>query len=92
MKPAPGDHESDDENSFLLFTNLIPFLCIQSLIYSSGVLWLRDNKHLFKKTVHEPIMLAIDVKNRNFVKILEIHIGRADLEGFVCEVDKLFVF
>ena len=30
--------------------------------------------------------LILDVKNRNFVKILELHIGRADLEGFVCEV------
>ena len=25
MKPAPGDHESDDENSFLLLTNSIRY-------------------------------------------------------------------
>ena len=28
IKPAPGDHESDDENSFLLLTNLILLVCV----------------------------------------------------------------
>ena len=31
-------------------------------------------------------MLALDVKNEQNARYVESHIGRADLEGFVCEV------
>jgi len=51
----------------------------------SGVMWLRENRHLFKAPVHDPIMLTLDVTDRNYAKYVESHIGRADLEGFVCE-------
>ena len=50
-----------------------------------GVMWLRQNSSLFKAPVHEPIMLSIDVKNRELAKYVETHVGKADLEGFVCE-------
>ena len=50
-----------------------------------GVLWLRENRHQFKAPVHEPIMLSIEVKNKEMARYVETHIGRADLEGFVCE-------
>ena len=50
-----------------------------------GVLWLRENRDQFKAPVHEPIMLSIDVKNEDLARYVETHIGRADLEGFVCE-------
>jgi chromosome segregation ATPase len=50
-----------------------------------GVVWLRDNRGLFNKPVHDPIMLTLDVKNNDFARYVEFHIGRADLEGFVCE-------
>lgn len=50
-----------------------------------GVLWLRENLDKFKSKVHEPIMLCMDVKNTDYSKYLEFHIGRADLDGFVCE-------
>jgi len=50
-----------------------------------GVLWLREHKNEFKSKVHEPIMLCLDVKNKEYVKYVELHIGRQDLEGFVCE-------
>ena len=50
-----------------------------------GVLWLRENIGRFKSVVHEPIMLCLDVKNNNYAKYIETHVGRADLESFVCE-------
>ena len=50
-----------------------------------GVIWLRKNSSIFKAPVHEPIMLSIDVKNRELAKYVETHVGKADLEGFVCE-------
>eukprot|EP00090_Calanus_glacialis_P046443 TRINITY_DN9124_c0_g1_i1.p1 TRINITY_DN9124_c0_g1~~TRINITY_DN9124_c0_g1_i1.p1 ORF type:complete len:1049 (-),score=416.15 TRINITY_DN9124_c0_g1_i1:332-3478(-) len=51
----------------------------------NGVMWLRDNRNMFRAPVHDPIMLTLDVKDRNFARYVESHIGRADLEGFVCE-------
>ena len=50
-----------------------------------GVIWLRENRDKFKAPVHEPIMLSIEVKNKELARYVETHIGRADLEGFVCE-------
>ena len=50
-----------------------------------GVLWLRDNRDKFTKPVHDPIMLSLDVKDKSLARYVETHIGRADLEGFVCE-------
>lgn len=49
-----------------------------------GVLWLRENMDKFKKKVHEPIMLCLNVK-AEYARYIETHVGRADLEGFVCE-------
>ena len=45
----------------------------------NGVMWLRDNRNMFKAPVHDPIMLTLDVKDRNFARYVESHIGRADL-------------
>ena len=50
-----------------------------------GVLWLKDNRALFRKPVHNPIMLELEVKNLDCARYVESHIGKADLEGFVCE-------
>jgi len=51
----------------------------------NGVMWLRENRNKFRAPVHDPIMLTLDVKDKNFARYVESHIGRADLEGFVCE-------
>ena len=51
----------------------------------AGVKWLAANRHLFQAPVHDPIMLSLDVKDKNLARYVETHIGRADLEGFVCE-------
>lgn len=50
-----------------------------------GVLWLRKNQHIFKAKVHEPLMLCLDIKDQSHARYVETHVGRADLEGFVCE-------
>ena len=50
-----------------------------------GVQWLKENKHMFKAPVHDPIMLSLDVKDKSLARYVETHIGKADLEGFVCE-------
>ena len=52
------------------------------------MLWLRENTDKFKCRVHEPIMLCLDVKSE-YARYVETHVGRADLEGFVCEVGRI---
>ena len=51
----------------------------------AGVIWLRSNQNKFKARVHEPLMLCLDVKDPAHARYVETHVGRADLEGFVCE-------
>jgi len=50
-----------------------------------GVLWLRENQDKFKSRVHEPIMLCLNLVKSEYARYVETHVGRADLEGFVCE-------
>lgn len=50
-----------------------------------GVLWLKDNKHLFSKPVHEPMLLHINLKNPEYSKYFETVINQRDLTAFVCE-------
>ncbi|KAM6982879.1 structural maintenance of chromosomes protein 5 [Tautogolabrus adspersus] len=45
--------------------------------------WLRQNKHLFRGNVHEPMMLVINVKDHRFAKYVETHIAFHDLRAFV---------
>ena len=66
-------------------TRKLEILCRENPDTYEGVIWLRQNLTKFKAPVHEPIMLSIDVKNRDLAKYVETHIGKADLEGFVCE-------
>ena len=39
--------------------------------------------------VHDPIMLTLDVKDRNFARYVESCIGRADQEGFILKILKM---
>ena len=39
--------------------------------------------------VHDPIMLTLDVKDRNFARYVESRIGRADQEGFILKILKM---
>uniref|UniRef100_G3WER0 Structural maintenance of chromosomes protein 5 n=1 Tax=Sarcophilus harrisii TaxID=9305 RepID=G3WER0_SARHA len=50
-----------------------------------AVMWLRKNKQRFKKTVFEPIVLMIHVKDYKNAKYIENHIPSNDLRSFVFE-------
>uniref|UniRef100_A0A5F8GVS2 Structural maintenance of chromosomes protein 5 n=1 Tax=Monodelphis domestica TaxID=13616 RepID=A0A5F8GVS2_MONDO len=50
-----------------------------------AVMWLRKNKNRFKKTVFEPIVLMIHVKDYKNAKYIENHIPSNDLRSFVFE-------
>ncbi|OXU28125.1 hypothetical protein TSAR_002632 [Trichomalopsis sarcophagae] len=50
-----------------------------------GVLWLRENSHLFSKTIHEPMLLHINLKDSKYAKYFENIIPQRDLTAFVCE-------
>lgn len=50
-----------------------------------GVLWLRRNTDKFSGTVHEPMLLNIDVKEASYAKYLENIIPIRDLIAFTCE-------
>ncbi|RLU20141.1 hypothetical protein DMN91_006747 [Ooceraea biroi] len=50
-----------------------------------GVLWLRENRNKFSMTVHEPMLLNINVKEASYAKYLESIISVRDLIAFTCE-------
>uniref|UniRef100_G1N298 Structural maintenance of chromosomes protein 5 n=1 Tax=Meleagris gallopavo TaxID=9103 RepID=G1N298_MELGA len=51
----------------------------------SALMWLRKNKHKFKKEVCEPMMLTINVKDNKHAKYVENHISTNDMKAFVFE-------
>ncbi|XP_044733630.1 structural maintenance of chromosomes protein 5 [Chrysoperla carnea] len=50
-----------------------------------SVLWLRENRHLFKGNVFEPILLEINVTNLEHAEYIENIIPFRDLFTFTCE-------
>ncbi|RUS70585.1 hypothetical protein EGW08_021655, partial [Elysia chlorotica] len=50
-----------------------------------AVLWLRENKDQFKGTIHEPLIICLNVTNPADAKLVESHISFNDLKSFVCE-------
>ncbi|XP_058828932.1 structural maintenance of chromosomes protein 5 [Topomyia yanbarensis] len=50
-----------------------------------ATLWLRDNQHLFRGKIYEPIILELNVLNSDNAKYLENTIGKRDLIAFTCE-------
>lgn len=50
-----------------------------------GVLWLRENRDKFSATVHEPMLLNINIKEASYAKYLETIIPVRDLIAFTCE-------
>ncbi|XP_035166732.1 structural maintenance of chromosomes protein 5 isoform X2 [Oxyura jamaicensis] len=51
----------------------------------SALMWLRKNKDKFKKTVCEPMMLVINLKDSRHAKYIENHISANDMKAFVFE-------
>jgi len=51
-----------------------------------AVMWLRQNTDKFKSTIHEPMIIGLNVTNPGpDAKIVETHISANDLRAFVCE-------
>ncbi|KAH9499281.1 Structural maintenance of chromosomes protein 5 [Bulinus truncatus] len=50
-----------------------------------AVKWLRDNKSLFKYTIHEPMLISLNVNKPDNARLVESHISFNDLKAFVCE-------
>lgn len=50
-----------------------------------GVMWLRQNKHLFSHPIHEPMLLSINLKDPKYSLYFENIISHRDLVAFVCE-------
>lgn len=50
-----------------------------------AVMWLRQNKDRFSGTIHEPIMLCVNMKNPQMAKFLENHVNFNDMRAFVCD-------
>jgi len=50
-----------------------------------AVEWLRNNLARFRATVHEPMMMVINVSDPADAKYVENHIAFRDLRAFVCE-------
>lgn len=50
-----------------------------------AVLWLKENRDKFSATVHQPMLLNINVKEASYAKYLENIIPFRDLIAFTCE-------
>ncbi|XP_055591280.1 structural maintenance of chromosomes protein 5, partial [Uranotaenia lowii] len=50
-----------------------------------ATLWLRDNQHLFRARIYEPMILELNVPNSENAKYLENTINKRDMIAFTCE-------
>ncbi|KAJ9479932.1 Structural maintenance of chromosomes protein 5 [Pseudozyma hubeiensis] len=50
-----------------------------------AVVWLRENQHKFRKTVHEPVLLEISLKDQRYAAAVESCIPFAVQKSFVCQ-------
>lgn len=66
-------------------TKRLELLREKSIDTYRAVQWLRENQNKFSSTVHEPILLNINVKDASYAKYLENVIPFRDLIAFVCE-------
>ncbi|XP_071845736.1 structural maintenance of chromosomes protein 5-like [Apostichopus japonicus] len=51
----------------------------------NAVMWLRDNQDKFSQTIHEPVILTINVRDPDFTKFFEHVIPMNDCLAFICE-------
>lgn len=66
-------------------TKRLELLRERSIDTYKAVQWLRENQNKFSSTIHEPILLNINVKDASYAKYLENVIPFRDLIAFVCE-------
>ncbi|XP_070206218.1 structural maintenance of chromosomes protein 5-like [Littorina saxatilis] len=50
-----------------------------------AVMWLRQNRNKFKATIHEPMILCLQVNMPEHAKFVEMQISASDMRTFVCE-------
>ncbi|XP_055627453.1 structural maintenance of chromosomes protein 5 isoform X2 [Toxorhynchites rutilus septentrionalis] len=50
-----------------------------------ATIWLRNNLHLFRGKIYEPMILELNVPNSENAKYLENTIGKRDMIAFTCE-------
>ncbi|MCO5589673.1 hypothetical protein L7F22_043641 [Adiantum nelumboides] len=53
-----------------------------------AVLWLRENKHLFRGEIYEPVMLEISIRDQRMANAVETCISFASMKTFVCEIQE----
>ena len=51
----------------------------------NAVLWLRQNRDKFEHTVHEPMILLLDVQDSRMAKYVQAAVPWTDLHAFTCE-------
>ncbi|KAF7683099.1 Structural maintenance of chromosomes protein 5 [Astathelohania contejeani] len=51
----------------------------------NAVLWLRENKHMFKDEIIEPAILQITIKNNRFAPEIETFLSFQALSSFICK-------
>uniref|UniRef100_A0A8C6YF94 Structural maintenance of chromosomes protein 5 n=1 Tax=Naja naja TaxID=35670 RepID=A0A8C6YF94_NAJNA len=52
----------------------------------NALMWLRKNRHRFKKSVCDPLLLSINMKDNKHAKYVENHISANDMKAFVFEM------
>ncbi|XP_044302315.1 structural maintenance of chromosomes protein 5 isoform X3 [Varanus komodoensis] len=52
----------------------------------NALLWLRQNRDRFKRSVCDPVMLSINMKDHKHAKYVENHISSNDMRSFVFEI------
>lgn len=50
-----------------------------------ATLWLRENQHIFRGKIYEPMILELNVPSSENAKYLENTIGKRDMIAFTCE-------
>ncbi|XP_070598754.1 structural maintenance of chromosomes protein 5 isoform X2 [Erythrolamprus reginae] len=52
----------------------------------NALMWLRQNRDLFKRRVCDPVLLSINMKDNKHAKYVENHISANDMKAFVFEL------
>lgn len=58
-----------------------------------ATMWLKENRHMFKGHIYDPVILELQLKKQGYAKFLEKSIAFRDFHSFGCEdVDDVEVF
>ena len=51
----------------------------------SAIQWLRDNQHLFRQPILEPVAISVNIKDRRYEAQVEAFLGGKDFHSFVAQ-------